>query len=51
MIEKRYCQYCERKINEGTYGGFGKEKFYEFVDGVYCEKCAKYKVDKSRSNK
>lgn len=46
-MESRFCEGCQRKIIEGTFG-FGKEKFFEFKNGVYCEKCAKLKVDKSR---
>lgn len=44
-MNEKYCQKCERKINNLPIIG---EKFYKFKDGIYCEKCAEAKVKKSR---
>ena len=48
MLETKFCESCSRKLEQGLFGMIGKEKIFEFKDGHYCEKCAKFKSDKSR---
>ena len=43
-----FCKLCGIKINRGSILGIGKSQFYEFEDGVYCDKCAKIKVERDR---
>ena len=42
---KEYCKGCGLLINAIPFVG---DTCYRFEDGVYCEKCAKIKVEKSR---
>ena len=42
---KVYCKGCGISILSVPFVG---DKYYEFEDGIYCEKCAKIRVDKNR---
>lgn len=46
-MEMKFCKGCGKQINTMPVIG---EKYYKFEDGVYCENCAKIKVDKKRSD-
>jgi hypothetical protein len=43
-----FCKNCGIKIDKPLLGFFGGMKYYQFEDGIYCEKCAKIKVDNAR---
>ena len=49
ILESEYCAICKQTISKGIYG-FGGTKFYKFEDGVYCEPCAKIKVNNARKS-
>jgi hypothetical protein len=47
MMEKVFCFCCGRKLNNIPLVG---ERIVEFSEGFYCEKCAKERVEKRRSD-
>lgn len=47
-MNETYCQRCEKEINTTPFIG---EKFFKFKDGIYCEHCAKVKVEENRKKK
>ncbi len=44
-MESKFCNGCKKKINPMPFIG---DKFHEFEEGTYCEKCAKIIVEKNR---
>ena len=53
MEEETYCSGCgvlikKRNVLDGFFNT--GEKSYKFNDGSYCEKCARIRVTKRRSN-
>lgn len=49
-MEKNFCRGCGKRISGSPkfMNLINKEKIYEFEEGMYCEKCAKVKVDRRR---
>ena len=48
MKEKIYCANCGIILQQGIMAIITQQKTYEFVDGIYCEKCAKKRVESKR---
>lgn len=44
-MKEVFCTVCGRKINTLPFIG---ERYHQFKDGYYCDKCAKIKVEKNR---
>lgn len=45
MKEKKFCKNCEFLLPVNL---LGQIKGYEFKEGMYCEKCARAKLEKVR---
>lgn len=43
-----YCAKCGQKLPQGFFALFAQSKPVAFDDGMYCEKCAKIKVEQAR---
>ncbi len=53
MIEEQFCKRCEQKLPQDTFLNrfLGSSKVYKFIDGLYCEACARSKIKKHRGGK
>ena len=50
MGKNKYCVMCKQKISTNwLINLITKIKLYEFEDGTYCDKCAKFIVNKRRT--
>lgn len=47
MEDKIFCENCGQRIIKGNLLKKGM-KFYEFIEGYYCENCAKIKIEEAR---
>ena len=48
-MKNKYCVMCKQKISTNwLINLITKIKLYEFEDGTYCDKCAKFIVDARR---
>jgi hypothetical protein len=51
MVEKKFCNNCGIRLFEASFMSRIKgdtPAIFEFVEGFYCEKCAKLKVEERR---
>tara|TARA_Y100000310_G_scaffold245823_1_gene250842 strand:+ start:413 stop:565 length:153 start_codon:yes stop_codon:yes gene_type:complete len=49
-MDEDFCKGCEKLLPKGVLAKFGGEKVYTLKDGIYCERCAKIKVERNRKN-